>query len=80
MRGMKASIYTEEQLVGILREADRDSVSTVAKRHGVTRSALGYGSAKSVRRYCSGWQRCRHRISVTAIGASASSRAAMATS
>ncbi len=33
---MKKSRYNEEQIVRILRETDRDSVSTVAKRHGVT--------------------------------------------
>ena len=33
---MKKSKFTEEQIVGILRETDRDPVATVAKRHGVT--------------------------------------------
>ncbi len=29
---MKKSKFTEEQIVGILRETDRDPVATVAKR------------------------------------------------
>ena len=33
---MKKSKFTEEQIVGILRETDRDPVATVAKRHGVS--------------------------------------------
>ena len=37
---MKKSRYTEEQIVGILRETDRDPVATVAKRHGVSEQAI----------------------------------------
>ena len=37
---MKKSKFTEEQIVGILRETDRDPVSTVAKRHGVSEQAI----------------------------------------
>ena len=33
---MKKNRFTEEQMAKILREADRDSVSEVAKRHGVS--------------------------------------------
>lgn len=36
---MKKSRYTEEQIVGILRETDLDPVATVAKRHGVSEQA-----------------------------------------
>ena len=37
---MKKSKFTEEQIVGILRETDRDPVATVAKRHGVSDQAI----------------------------------------
>ena len=37
---MKKSRFTEEQIVGILRETDRDAVATVAKRHGVSEQAI----------------------------------------
>ena len=33
---MKKARYSDEQIVRILREADRDPVSEVAKRHGVS--------------------------------------------
>ena len=33
---MKKSRFTEEQIVSILRETDRDSVPVVARRHGVS--------------------------------------------
>jgi hypothetical protein len=38
--GMKTSKFTEEQIVGILQETDRDTVGTVAKRHGVSDQAI----------------------------------------
>ncbi len=37
---MKKSRYNDEQIVRILREADRDSVVNVAKRHGVSESSI----------------------------------------
>ena len=37
---MKKSRYNDEQIVRILREADRDSVVNVAKRHGVSEASI----------------------------------------
>ena len=37
---MKKSRFTEEQIVAILRETDREPVVTVAKRHGVSEQAI----------------------------------------
>ena len=37
---MKKNRYSEEQIVRILRETDRDTVLEVAKRHGVSESSI----------------------------------------
>jgi putative transposase len=37
---MKKSRFTEAQMVGMLREADRTSIAAVAKAHGVSEQTL----------------------------------------
>ena len=39
---MKKSRYSEEQIVRILRETDRDTIAEVAKRNGVSEASI-YG-------------------------------------
>ena len=37
---MRESRFTDEQMVEIIREADRDAVAEVAKRHGVSEQTI----------------------------------------
>lgn len=37
---MRQSKFTEEQMVSIIRESDRDSVSAVAKRHALSEQTI----------------------------------------
>jgi putative transposase len=37
---MRQSRFSDEQMVGIIREADRDPVAEVAKRHGLSEQTI----------------------------------------
>jgi putative transposase len=37
---MRKSRFTDEQVVGIIRDADRDPIAEVAKRHGISEQTI----------------------------------------
>jgi putative transposase len=54
---MKKIRFTDEQMVKMLREADRTSVSEVAKKHGVSDQTLDSPSRATIasKRVSAGW-------------------------
>jgi putative transposase len=45
---MRKARFTEEQMVPIIREADREPVSVVGKWHGISEQTIYYGASVSV--------------------------------
>jgi putative transposase len=65
---MRKTMFTDEQIVAILREADRDPVAAVGKRHGVSEQTIytwrkRFGTFQSAGAHRGGNCVCRSRMS-----------------
>ena len=60
---MKNSRYRDEQIVRILREADRAPITEVAKRHGVSEASI-YAWRNPLQLFSLISERCAHRGSL----------------
>ena len=47
---MRNGLFTDEQMVEIIREADREQVPAVAKRHGVSEKTIYTSASAATRR------------------------------